>query len=69
MSTVDFNTIYKELAAQLGDISYKIRALEVMREETINAIKKLDNLAAKAKENEAKENQAKRNSSGSNSPV
>jgi small-conductance mechanosensitive channel len=42
---VHFNEMYKELAAQLGDVTYKIQALQTEQQRLVDAIKQLDNLA------------------------
>lgn len=66
---MDLNKQYELLAAQLGDITYKMILLESAKADLIEKIKELDKLAgmmnADAKKNEA---QAESLSDGANSP-
>jgi hypothetical protein len=45
---MDFNLVYKELAAQLGDVTYKLKALETEQRKLIETIARLDAAAAQA---------------------
>jgi DNA repair exonuclease SbcCD ATPase subunit len=42
---MDFTKKYEELAKQLGDVIYKLMALEKRKEHLISEIQKLDELA------------------------
>lgn len=64
---MDFNKEYLALAAQLGDIQYKMQLLQDQQAKILEQIKQLDKLAGMA--NEKKESEAKRNNSGDNSPA
>lgn len=50
---MDFNKLYAELAAKLGDLEYKLYVLQKQRESLLKSIEQLDQaagLAAKANE-------------------
>lgn len=68
---MDLQKQYQELAAQLGDICYKLQLLEQHKQKLISDIKKLDELAgmmAKKDSNEAQQTQAEGLSNRTNSP-
>lgn len=69
---MDITQEYRKLAMTLGDIMYKLALLENAKAETLEKIKKLDQLAAMTKgtqSNEATNTATESNSAGSNSPV
>lgn len=64
---MDLNKQYEQLAAQLGDIVYKLHLLDAAKAEVLDKIKELDKLAGimNAKKNEA---EAESLPDGTNSP-
>lgn len=64
---MQFNEMYKELAAQLGDVTYKILALQTEQQRLVEAIKQLDNLARTT--HEAQKAKAQSSATGDSSPA
>lgn len=62
---MDIAKQYEDLAKQLGDIEYKLLVLREKREELINSIKRLDEVAGIIN---AQKNKAQSGSNGSSSP-
>ena len=64
---MQFNEMYKELAAQLGDVTYKITALQTEQQRLMDAIKQLDNLARTT--HETQKAKAQSSTAGDSSPA
>lgn len=65
---MDFSKKYEQLAAQLGDVTFKLLVLKEKQEELITEIKKLDQLAGLLNGQAEKANTQK-HSGGNDSPA
>lgn len=65
---MDLSKQYEMLAAQLGDVCYKLNLLEQHKESILQQIRALDKLAGEMK-NEAQEKNTEVSPAGTNSPT